>query len=232
MEVTNLKMHFPITAGLLRRHVGDVKAVDDVSFEIRKQETLGLVGESGCGKTTTGTLHPTPLPPDLRKHLFPGAPTSRSFPSASCAPCAAIWVLSSRTPMAHSTRGRRQAPSRGPRSSSIVWRAGASFRTGSRSSSASRAQPEHDGPGAPRIQRRAEATPRDSTGPSPAIRRSSSVTSRSRRSTSRSRLRSSTSSRSSRRNWVSPTFSLPTTFPWWSISATGLRSCTSGVSWR
>ncbi len=54
MEVTNLKMHFPITAGLLRRHVGDVMAVDDVSFEIRKQETLGLVGESGCGKTTTG----------------------------------------------------------------------------------------------------------------------------------------------------------------------------------
>jgi oligopeptide/dipeptide ABC transporter ATP-binding protein len=54
MQVKNLKMYFPITRGLLRRHVGDVKAVDDISFEIKKHETLGLVGESGCGKTTTG----------------------------------------------------------------------------------------------------------------------------------------------------------------------------------
>jgi len=54
MEVTNLRMHFPITKGLLKKKVGEVKAVDDVSFQIMKQETLGLVGESGCGKTTTG----------------------------------------------------------------------------------------------------------------------------------------------------------------------------------
>src|SRR4030042_7142105 len=54
MQVKNLKMYFPITRGLLRRHVGDIKAVDDISFEIKKHETLGLVGESGCGKTTTG----------------------------------------------------------------------------------------------------------------------------------------------------------------------------------
>jgi oligopeptide/dipeptide ABC transporter ATP-binding protein len=53
-ELKNLKMYFPITKGLLRRKVGDIKAVDDVSFEIKKHETLGLVGESGCGKTTTG----------------------------------------------------------------------------------------------------------------------------------------------------------------------------------
>lgn len=54
MEVRNLKKHFPITRGLLRRVVGQVKAVDDVSFTIHEGETLGLVGESGCGKTTTG----------------------------------------------------------------------------------------------------------------------------------------------------------------------------------
>jgi len=54
VEVKNLKMYFPITRGLLRRKVADVKAIDDISFEIKKHETLGLVGESGCGKTTTG----------------------------------------------------------------------------------------------------------------------------------------------------------------------------------
>lgn len=54
LEVNNLKKYFPIYRGLFRRHVGDVKAVDDVSFNIYKGETLGLVGESGCGKTTTG----------------------------------------------------------------------------------------------------------------------------------------------------------------------------------
>ena len=55
LTVRNLKMHFPVTDGaLLARLVGHVKAVDDVSFTIRKGETLGLVGESGCGKSTTG----------------------------------------------------------------------------------------------------------------------------------------------------------------------------------
>jgi oligopeptide/dipeptide ABC transporter ATP-binding protein len=54
IEVKNLKMYFPVTRGVLRRRVGDIKAVDDISFAIKKNETLGLVGESGCGKTTTG----------------------------------------------------------------------------------------------------------------------------------------------------------------------------------
>lgn len=54
VEVENLKVHFPILSGLFQRETGRVRAVDDISFEIRKGETLGLVGESGCGKTTTG----------------------------------------------------------------------------------------------------------------------------------------------------------------------------------
>ncbi|HSG43216.1 MAG TPA: dipeptide ABC transporter ATP-binding protein [Anaerolineales bacterium] len=54
VEVNNLVKYFPVRAGLLQRVVNNVKAVDDVSFFVRKGETLGLVGESGCGKTTVG----------------------------------------------------------------------------------------------------------------------------------------------------------------------------------
>lgn len=53
-EVKDLKMYFPVTRGFLQRKVADVKALDGVSFKLKKGETLGLVGESGCGKTTTG----------------------------------------------------------------------------------------------------------------------------------------------------------------------------------
>jgi oligopeptide transport system ATP-binding protein len=55
LNIENLKMWFPITQGIvIQRHVGDIKAVDGISFFIRHGETLGLVGESGCGKSTTG----------------------------------------------------------------------------------------------------------------------------------------------------------------------------------
>src|SRR5271169_4220241 len=55
LEVRGLRMHFPVTEGIMaRRLVGEVKAVDGIDFTVRRGETLGLVGESGCGKTTTG----------------------------------------------------------------------------------------------------------------------------------------------------------------------------------
>ena len=54
LQIKDLKVHFPIKKGLLQRTVGHVRAVDGVSLSINRGETLGLVGESGCGKTTIG----------------------------------------------------------------------------------------------------------------------------------------------------------------------------------
>ncbi|HEX6528821.1 MAG TPA: ABC transporter ATP-binding protein, partial [Burkholderiales bacterium] len=54
LEVQNLVKHFPVGGGMFSGPTGLVRAVDDVSFSVRRGETVGLVGESGCGKTTTG----------------------------------------------------------------------------------------------------------------------------------------------------------------------------------
>ena len=70
LEVRNLKKHFPITRGILQRTVGQVKAVDGVSFAIPAGKTLGLVGESGCGKTTTGHCIMRGLEPTDGQILF------------------------------------------------------------------------------------------------------------------------------------------------------------------
>jgi len=72
LEVKRLKMYFPVTKGLFRRQVADVKAVDDVSFELKRGETLGLVGESGCGKTTTGRCVLRLYRPNAGEIIFEG----------------------------------------------------------------------------------------------------------------------------------------------------------------
>ena len=70
LEVKNLRKFFPIHSGFFRRKVGDVRAVDDVSFEIREGETLALVGESGCGKTTTSRCILRAIDPTSGEILF------------------------------------------------------------------------------------------------------------------------------------------------------------------
>jgi oligopeptide transport system ATP-binding protein len=72
LQVANLKKYFPIRRGVFRRQVGDVKAVDGVSFSVRPGETLGLVGESGCGKTTTGRTIVRIYAPTAGQVLFLG----------------------------------------------------------------------------------------------------------------------------------------------------------------
>src|SRR5260370_20338343 len=73
LEVKRLKKYFPIQRGLLRKVVGQIRAVDDVSFFVRPGETLSLVGESGCGKTTTARCVLRAIDPTAGEVLFSAA---------------------------------------------------------------------------------------------------------------------------------------------------------------
>lgn len=81
VDIVNLKMYFPVRRGLLRKKVADVKALDDVSFSIKPGETLGLVGESGCGKTTVGRCIIRLYKPTAGVVFFEGTDISKSSES-------------------------------------------------------------------------------------------------------------------------------------------------------
>ncbi|MXY52479.1 MAG: ATP-binding cassette domain-containing protein [Gammaproteobacteria bacterium] len=72
LQVQDLKVHFPVREGLLQREAGSVKAVDGVSFELRRGETFGLVGESGCGKSTTALAVLRMIEPTAGRIVFEG----------------------------------------------------------------------------------------------------------------------------------------------------------------
>jgi len=72
LRVENLKVHFPVKRGILQRTKGSIKAVDGITFSVQRGETFGLVGESGCGKTTTGRAIMRLLDPTAGEILFDG----------------------------------------------------------------------------------------------------------------------------------------------------------------
>ena len=82
LEVEGLVKHFPILGGLLQRRVGEVRAVDGVSFAIAKGETLGLVGESGCGKSTIGKTVLKLIEPTAGRILLGGQDVTELKPGA------------------------------------------------------------------------------------------------------------------------------------------------------
>ena len=77
LRIINLKKYYPVTAGLISRHVGDIKAVDGVSFDIKENEILGMVGESGCGKSTLGRTILRLEEPTSGEILYRGADITR-----------------------------------------------------------------------------------------------------------------------------------------------------------
>ena len=88
VEVRNLKMHFPIHRGIIfQRQVGAIKAVDGINFSMVKGETLGLVGESGCGKSTTGRALLQLYRPTEGEVIFEGTDLTKTK-AKTCARCA------------------------------------------------------------------------------------------------------------------------------------------------
>ena len=109
LSVRGLKVHFPIQKGFFRRTVGQVKAVDGVDLAVRPRRDLGLVGESGCGKTTTGRALLRIYEPTEGRILYPPRatarpPMSRTMPREALRPIAATMRMIFQDPFPRSTR--------------------------------------------------------------------------------------------------------------------------------
>ncbi len=102
LSVRGLVKHFPVKKGLLQRTVGQVHAVDGISFEIAERETLGLVGESGCGKSTAGKTILKLLQPTEGART-PTPPSTRASGSATSS--ASRWSITASRAEARSTGG-------------------------------------------------------------------------------------------------------------------------------
>src|SRR6266536_3617178 len=130
VELENLKVYFPIRSGIvLDRHVGDIRAVDDVSLTIRRGETVGLVGESGCGKSTVGRTILRLYKPTSGRILFDGRDISNlgegelrplrrrmqmgfQDPFASLNPRHSVGRIIGEPLRTHGISGRRETPGR------------------------------------------------------------------------------------------------------------------------
>ena len=202
LQVDGLTKHFPIKRGLLQRQVGAVQAVDGLTFDVMRGETLSLVGESGCGKTTTGRMLTRLLEPTGGTILLEGDDITHwsAGQDAPAAPRRADDLpgpLRLAEPAAHRRHHRRGAvpaaahqdregrQARGPGPARARRASTRSTTTATRTSSPA-----------------ASASASASRGRSPSSPSSSSPTSRCRPSTCRSRPRSSTCSRTSRTSWA------------------------------
>ena len=221
LSVTGLTKHFPMKRGIVfQSAAGTVRAVDGLTFDVAPGETLALVGESGCGKSTTGRMVLRLIEATSGTIRFDGRDV-RALPRAALRGCAATSRSSSRIPTPRSIRG---SPSARP------WRSRSAC-TGSRPARRCAGASTHfwaksvSRPGMRCAIRTNSPAASASGSPSPArlLRSPSSwsATSRSRRSTSRSRRRCSTCLQTSSASSASPTSSSPTISPWCDTSPIG-----------